>query len=97
MIERRRGKMGMEKDLTLAELACGESGKLLALEQGHPLTAQLYELGWYCGCEIQCVRRLGKAGPYVFRTAGGTVALRGEDAARIRIVRSTKEESHDGG
>ncbi len=84
------------KNKTLDRMREGERGRLLALPLEHPLYEQLSDLGWRAGSEILCVRRAHKKGPYAYRTAGVTVALRMGDAAWIGVISSIDEEDRRG-
>lgn len=73
---------------TLADLAAGQTARVLSVEAPHDPAAarRMFDLGFVPGAEVKMVRRAPLADPVVFRIAGYEVALRREQARWVSVA-----------
>ena len=80
----RRGHRGPAA--TLAELAPGQEGVLLAIDLPEADATRLMELGFLPGNRIAAARRAPGGDPRVFRVDGTEIALRKETARHLHLA-----------
>jgi ferrous iron transport protein A len=74
-----------ERTATLAELAPGQEGVLLAIDLPEADATRLMELGFLPGNRVVAGRRAPGGDPRVFRVDGTEIALRKETARHLRL------------
>lgn len=90
--------LASSSSLPLADLRRGESGLVAGLAEvagfddgsgsGVVLLARLRDLGFVAGARCEVIARMWPAGdPLVVRVGGSTFALRGAEAAAVRVTR----------
>ncbi|MGH3413341.1 MAG: FeoA family protein [Marmoricola sp.] len=74
---------------TLAELGVGEEGVVAGFDDGldPAMVRRFFDLGFAVGAPVRVVRRAPLRDPVVFAVADYEIALRGRQAAAIRIRR----------
>jgi Fe2+ transport system protein FeoA len=70
---------------TLASLAVGEAGAVVAIEGGGSLTIRLAEMGFVTGTSVRMVKIAPMGDPLQFVVRGYHISLRRSEAARITI------------
>ena len=78
----------------LNELAVGERGVLVSIEEDHVLLERLMDLGWTSGTPLCCVGVSPLGDPRAYAIRGGVIALRKRDGQGIYIKRE-KEGGHE--
>ena len=69
---------------TLASLGVGECAVVRKiLENGRNIAERLCDLGFSCGCHVQCVGRSPMGGMSAYSVRGAVIALRDEDAETV--------------
>ena len=71
---------------TLLRLRPGQGGRVRRLELPARTRADLARVGLTRGTEVLCLRRCPLGGPGLYRVRGVVLALRGRDAAGIRLA-----------
>lgn len=71
---------------TLASLAVGEAGEVLAIEGSGSLTIRLAEMGFVAGTAVRMVKIAPMGDPLQFVVRGYHISLRRAEAARITIA-----------
>lgn len=72
------------EEIRLAQLAPNENAIVTAIESDDGLRLRLADLGLIEGTAVCCVLRASGGSPIAYAVRGGTIALRGTDAAKIR-------------
>ena len=70
----------------LSELPAGSSALIESLESGFASLTRLRELGLVPGTRVKIIRRAPLGEPVEIGVRGSTLAMRNEDASRIRIA-----------
>ena len=85
-----RSKSPSAPSATLADLKPGESGEVTGYEQANdPLTQRLMHLGVLRGRSLTVVRRAPAGDPIEVHVGHSSLLLRRNEAARIRVERTT--------
>ena len=71
--------------MDITSLKAGMSGIISQIVGGDDLSMQLEEMGFVPGCEVSVVSRGPFAGPIALAVRGTTIALRRNEAIRIKI------------
>ena len=71
--------------MDITSLKVGMSGIISQIVGGDDLSMQLEEMGFVPGCEVSVVSRGPFAGPIALAVRGTTIALRRNEASRIKI------------
>ncbi len=71
--------------MDITQLKAGMSGIISQIVGGDDLSIQLEEMGFVPGSEISVVSRGPFAGPVALAVRGTTIALRRNEASRIKI------------
>jgi ferrous iron transport protein A len=71
---------------TLNQLRTGERGTIAGLSGDDPVTVRLFELGLLAGEPVEVIGRAPLGDPLAVRVGGTRLAIRGRDAARIKIL-----------
>lgn len=71
-------------ETTLAKLCPGETGTVLAVEDG-PLSGRLRDLGFTVNSRITLAGTAPLGDPLAFRVRGALIALRKKDAALVTV------------
>ena len=71
--------------MDITSLKAGMSGIISQIVGGDDLSMQLEEMGFVPGCEVSVVSRGPFAGPIALAVRGTTIALRRNEASRIKI------------
>ena len=71
--------------MDITSLKVGMSGIISQIVGGDDLSMQLEEMGFVPGCEVSVVSRGPFAGPVALAVRGTTIALRRNEASRIKI------------
>lgn len=71
---------------TLASLAVGEAGEVVAIDGTGPLTIRLAEMGFVAGTRVRMVKIAPMGDPLQFVVRGYHISLRRAEAARIAIA-----------
>lgn len=72
-------------DTGLSDLPAGTGGYVEGVEGDDPLARRLWDLGFWPGTPVEVVRRAPFGGPSQYRMRGYRLALRRDEAARIRM------------
>ncbi|NPV52590.1 MAG: ferrous iron transport protein A [Firmicutes bacterium] len=72
-------------DLRLCDLPMGEAGIVGEILAGGIVRRRLLDLGLVPGTRVYAVRRSPAGDPTAFRIRGAVIALRREEAARVRV------------
>ena len=72
-------------EASLGDLPAGCEGRVLGVDGNDPLAQRLWDLGFWPGTHIQVVRRAPFGGPTQCRMRGYRLALRRDEAARVRV------------
>ncbi len=73
-------------DTCLGCLPIGAEAKVAAVEGGDALAQRLVDLGFWEGTSVQLVRRAPLGDPIEYRLRGYRLALRRNEAARVRVM-----------
>lgn len=69
----------------LSDLPAGSEGFVTGVEGDDPVAQRLSDLGFWPGTPVEVVRRAPFGGPSQYRMRGYRLALRRDEAARIRM------------
>jgi len=69
----------------LSDLPAGSEGFVEGVEGDDPLAQRLWDLGFWPGTPVEVVRRAPFGGPSEYWMRGYRLALRQDEAARIRV------------
>ena len=72
-------------EASLGDLPAGSEARVLGVDGDDPLAQRLWDLGFWPGTHIQVVRRGPFGGPTQCRMRGYRLALRQDEAARVRV------------
>ncbi len=72
-------------DFGLQDLPTGTAGFVQGVEGDDPLAQRLWDMGFWPGTYVEAVRRAPFGGPTQYRMRGYRLALRQDEAARIRV------------
>lgn len=78
-------KQHPDHENSLASLSDGQSCYIHTIELGGLLRRRIFDLGIIPGTWVQCVRRSPAGNPIAYYVRGAVIALRNEDAARIKV------------
>ena len=73
------------EDSGLSDLPTGSEGIVSGVEGDDPMAQRLWDLGFWPGTPVQVVRRAPFGGPTQYRMRGYRLALRRDEAARVRV------------
>lgn len=79
----------LEQELTLDRLQPGESGEVRGVDGQDPLARRLADLGLWPGTAVEVIRRAPLGDPTQYRLRGFRLALRRDEAQRVRVERVT--------
>lgn len=82
-----RRPMPSGEEVTLAFLAPGESGEIIALEASGPLRRRLLDLGLVPGTRIDVLFKSPLGDPVAYKARGAAIALRVAVARQIKVRR----------
>jgi len=72
-------------ELRLDALAPGQRGRIVELTSQGPMARRLGDLGFVQGTGIACLYRSPAGDPTAYGIRGTVIALRKQDAARVRV------------
>ena len=70
---------------TLDKLELGQAGVILELNTGGGMRRRLMDLGFSAGEHVECVLKSPPGDPRAYLVRGTVTALRGKDAAEIKV------------
>jgi len=76
---------GIPEPTNLSQVGLGGRCKITALYLDGLLRRRIMDLGMIPGTIVECIRKGPSGDPTAYRVRGTTIALRREDAARIRV------------
>lgn len=80
------GERGNSMEYYLCDLKSGQRARIAGVcRQDDPMGRRLQDLGFVEGTEVCCLQESPLGDPTAFRVRGTVIALRGNDAARIRV------------
>ncbi|MCI6255472.1 MAG: ferrous iron transport protein A [Clostridiales bacterium] len=77
----------MRKEGSLAALPVGAGGRVERVEGSPSMRRRLMDLGLVPGTRVTCVAVSPAGDPAAYRIRGAVIALRGPDAAGVRLER----------
>lgn len=85
----------MHKYCTLDNLQPGNCGTVCSMDTGGSMHRRLLDIGLTIGTEVKCLGRSPAGDPSAFLIRGAVIALRAEDAKKIRMQRIIRENGTD--
>lgn len=82
--------------ICLDVLAPGQSAYIAGVESRDGVRRRLQELGFTPGAPITCLMRAPSGDPTAYRIRSAVIALRREDAEKVRLSLRKEADGHDG-
>ena len=76
----------MKKEKRLADLKCGESGRVLRLLSCGTMRRRFLDIGIVPGTAVTCFGKSPLGDPSAYRIRGKLIAIRNEDAEKILLI-----------
>lgn len=77
----------MENPSTLISLKPGQHATVCALDASGDMRRRLQDIGLIAGTQVTCIERSPLGDPVAYSIRGALIALRGVDAATVRICK----------
>ncbi len=71
--------------IALSAISAGDCCRVAAIELNGLLRRRVLDMGLIPGTAVECVRRSPSGDPIAFRVRDSVIALRHEDASRIKV------------
>lgn len=71
--------------IALSALTAGDSCRVAAIELNGLLRRRILDMGMVPGTAVECIRRSPTGDPIAFKVRDSVIALRQEDASRIKV------------
>lgn len=78
--------------IALSALTAGDSCRVAAIELNGLLRRRILDMGMVPGTAVECIRRSPTGDPIAFKVRDSVIALRQEDASRIKVYLVGQEE-----
>ena len=75
----------MKKNITLAVLTPGQKAEISSLKLSGSIRRRFQDIGAIEGTKVECLFRSPMSDPVAYQIRGSVIALRGEDAERIKV------------
>ena len=76
----------MLPEYMLSELPAGRSADVAQMDAPGPMGRRLLDIGFTEGTRVQCLYAAPSGEPRAYLVRGAVIALRREDAARVRLL-----------
>ena len=82
----------MLPEYMLSDLPAGRSADVAQMDAPGPMGRRLLDIGFTEGTRVQCLYAAPSGEPRAYLVRGAVIALRREDAARVRLLEDSRWE-----